>query len=170
MIKSFLFHQFPITYHKIQFTHSASTTGRKSRSPQVTLKLKSLKCLLKVMTFFCGKGFMRPNSVRLITLEGSVMGSECCFSNSTCKKIPGIQSNLSIPDPYKTEHLPKPNNFHGPDFFPYYSLLNTRAQRALGRPPEENVKGHSGAIYRGPLMLNRLQEIFTGKIFLYYCI
>jgi len=119
----------------------------------VTLKLKSLKCLLKVMTFFCGKGFMRPNSVRLITLEGSGMGSECCFSNSTCKKIPGIQSNLSIPDPDKTEHLPKPNNFHGPDFFPYYSLLNKRAQRALGRPPEENVKDHSGAIYRGPLML-----------------
>ena len=27
------------------------------------------------------------------------------------------------------------------------------AQRALGRSPEEKVKGHSGAIYRGPLML-----------------
>jgi len=26
-------------------------------------------------------------------------------------------------------------------------------QRALGRSPEEKVKGHSGAIYRGPLML-----------------
>jgi len=31
---------------------------------------------------------------------------------------------------------------------------NKRAQRALGRSPEENVKGHSGAIYRGPLMLS----------------
>jgi len=29
-----------------------------------------------------------------------------------------------------------------------------RAQRALGRLPEEKVKGHSGAIYRGPLMLS----------------
>jgi len=29
---------------------------------------------------------------------------------------------------------------------------NKRAQRALGRSPEEKVKGHSGAIYRGPLM------------------
>ena len=31
---------------------------------------------------------------------------------------------------------------------------NKRAQRALGRSPEEKVKGHSGAIYRGPLMLS----------------
>jgi len=31
---------------------------------------------------------------------------------------------------------------------------NKRAQfRALGRSPEEKVKGHSGAIYREPLML-----------------
>jgi len=30
---------------------------------------------------------------------------------------------------------------------------NKRAQRALGRSPEEKVKGHRGAIYRGPLML-----------------
>jgi len=29
---------------------------------------------------------------------------------------------------------------------------NKRAQRALGRSPEKKVKGHSGAIYRGPLM------------------
>jgi len=27
---------------------------------------------------------------------------------------------------------------------------NKRAQRALGRSPEEKVKGHSGAIYREP--------------------
>jgi len=27
-----------------------------------------------------------------------------------------------------------------------------RAHRALGRSPEEKVKGHSGAIYRGPRM------------------
>ena len=34
------------------------------------------------------------------------------------------------------------------------SILNKRAQRALGRSPEEKVKGYSGAIYRGPLMLS----------------
>ena len=33
-------------------------------------------------------------------------------------------------------------------------FINKRAQRALGRSPEEKVKGHSGAIYRGPLMLS----------------
>jgi len=31
--------------------------------------------------------------------------------------------------------------------------INKRAQRALGRSPEEKVKGDSIAIYRGPLML-----------------
>jgi len=31
--------------------------------------------------------------------------------------------------------------------------VNKRAQRALGRSPEEKVKGHSGAIYRVPLMM-----------------
>jgi len=31
---------------------------------------------------------------------------------------------------------------------------NKRAQRALGRSPEETVKGHSGATYREPLMLS----------------
>jgi len=31
---------------------------------------------------------------------------------------------------------------------------NKRAQRALGRSPEERVKGHSGAIDRGQLMLS----------------
>jgi len=30
--------------------------------------------------------------------------------------IRNIQSNLSIPDLVKTEHLPKPNDFRGPDF------------------------------------------------------
>ena len=30
---------------------------------------------------------------------------------------------------------------------------NKRAQRALGRSPEENVKAQGEAIYRGPLML-----------------
>jgi len=30
---------------------------------------------------------------------------------------------------------------------------NERAQRALGRLPEKKFKGHSGAIYRWPLML-----------------
>jgi len=32
--------------------------------------------------------------------------------------------------------------------------LNKRAQRALGRSPEEKVKGQGEAIYRGPLMLS----------------
>jgi len=31
---------------------------------------------------------------------------------------------------------------------------NKRAKRALGRSPDEKVKGHSGAIYRGSLMLS----------------
>jgi len=34
------------------------------------------------------------------------------------------------------------------------NIIYKRAQRALGRSPEEKVKGHSGAIYRGPLMLS----------------
>jgi len=29
----------------------------------------------------------------------------------------------------------------------YCKMINKRAQRALGRSPEEKVKGHSGAIY-----------------------
>jgi len=32
------------------------------------------------------------------------------------------------------------------------NISNKRAKRALGRSPEKKVKGHSGAIYRGPLM------------------
>ena len=36
----------------------------------------------------------------------------------------------------------------------YYAILNKRAQRALGRSPEEKVKGQGKAIYRGPLMLS----------------
>ena len=32
--------------------------------------------------------------------------------------------------------------------------LNKRAQRALGRSPEEKVKGQGEAIYRGPLKLS----------------
>jgi len=35
-----------------------------------------------------------------------------------------------------------------------YKKINKRAQRALGRSPEEKVKGHSGAIYGGPLILS----------------
>jgi len=35
-----------------------------------------------------------------------------------------------------------------------YDNRNKRAQRALGRSPEENVKGQGEAIYRGPLMLS----------------
>jgi len=34
------------------------------------------------------------------------------------------------------------------------AVRNKRAHRALGRSPEEKVKGHSGAIYRGPLKLS----------------
>ena len=33
-------------------------------------------------------------------------------------------------------------------------FINKRAQRALGRSPEEKVKGQGKAIYRGPLMLS----------------
>jgi len=33
-------------------------------------------------------------------------------------------------------------------------FVNKRAYRALGRSPEENVKGQGEAIYRGPLMLS----------------
>ena len=33
-------------------------------------------------------------------------------------------------------------------------LQNKRAKRAMGRSPEEKAKGHSGAIYRGPLTLS----------------
>jgi len=32
--------------------------------------------------------------------------------------------------------------------------IKKRAQRALGRSPEETLEGQSGAIYRGPLMLS----------------
>ena len=35
----------------------------------------------------------------------------------------------------------------------YILKKNKRAQRALGRSPEEKIKSHSGAIYRWPLML-----------------
>ena len=43
------------------------------------------------------------------------------------------------------------NRLHILQFAKY---TNKRAQRALGRSPEEKVTGHSGAIYRGPLMLS----------------
>jgi len=36
----------------------------------------------------------------------------------------------------------------------FYKYINKRAQRALGRSPEEKVKGQGKAIYRGPLMLS----------------
>jgi len=45
-------------------------------------------------------------------------------------------------------------------YIPYHRVklltLNfvKRAERALGRSPEEEVKGHSGDISRGPLMLS----------------
>ena len=39
-------------------------------------------------------------------------------------------------------------------YYKEVSKINKRAKRALGRSPEEKVKGHSGAIYRGPLILS----------------
>jgi len=36
----------------------------------------------------------------------------------------------------------------------FVRITNKSAQGALGRSPEEKVKGHSGAIYWGPLMLS----------------
>ena len=39
--------------------------------------------------------------------------------------------------------------------------LNERAHGALGCSPEEKVKGHSGAIYRGPLLV--LDTIFRRR-------
>ena len=43
-----------------------------------------------------------------------------------------------------------------PEWGPYSlrTTLNKRAQRGLDRSPEEKIKGHSGAIYSGPLMLS----------------
>jgi len=38
--------------------------------------------------------------------------------------------------------------------FKHKNKINKRAQRALGRSPEEKVKGQGEAIYRGPLMLS----------------
>jgi len=35
-----------------------------------------------------------------------------------------------------------------------HSTINKRAQRALGRSPEEKVKGNSGAKYREPQVHN----------------
>jgi len=40
------------------------------------------------------------------------------------------------------------------DGAPRVTKVNKRAQRALGRSPDKKVKGHSGAIYRAPLMLS----------------
>ena len=41
------------------------------------------------------------------------------------------------------------------------TLSNKRAQRALGCSPGKKVKGHSGAIYRGALMLYTKYEGFS---------
>jgi len=41
-------------------------------------------------------------------------------------------------------------------FWDHSFLKNKRAQRALGRSPEEKIKSHSEAIYKGPLMLSHL--------------
>jgi len=41
-----------------------------------------------------------------------------------------------------------------PENSPYVKDTNKRAQRALGRSPEEKIKGQGEAIYRGPLMLS----------------
>jgi len=39
----------------------------------------------------------------------------------------------------------------GNDFFPHKNTIYNN--RALGRSSEEKVKGHSGAVYRGPLLM-----------------
>jgi len=44
----------------------------------------------------------------------------------------------------------------------------TRAQRAWVRLPEEKDKGHSGAIYRGQLMLSQNNNALFFQDFLYY--
>ena len=45
--------------------------------------------------------------------------------------------------------------YHKKDCYALHTstIRNKRAQRALGRSPEENVKAQGEAIYRGPLML-----------------
>ena len=82
-----------ISYTKIKLclrrllTHFCSASLRKSSSPYLTENPKSLVCLLKVMTFFWGYGFIRPNSTRLTVLEGesdSAVSLARTLSNSTC--------------------------------------------------------------------------------------
>jgi len=50
--------------------------------------------------------------------EGHKIRNPDVKATLVCKQV---QSNLSKPYPDKTEHLPKPNDFRGPEFFPYYS-------------------------------------------------
>jgi len=38
-------------------------------------------------------------------------------------------------------------------FHTKFKYENKRAKKALGRSPDEKIKGHSGTIYREPLML-----------------
>ena len=47
----------------------------------------------------------------------------------------------------------------GNDFFPHKNTIYNK--RALGRSSEENVKGHSGAVYRGPLLMQPTGMVWT---------
>jgi len=61
------------------------------------------------------------------------------------------KSNLNmVINIHETVHIIK----YFVNIFININIYNKRTQRALGRSPEEKVKGHSGAIYRGPLMLS----------------
>jgi len=51
------------------------------------------------------------------------------------------QKLLQYHDADKTEHLPKPNDFRGPDFFPYYSLLKNLNKPYLSKPNTERLFG-----------------------------
>jgi len=68
-----------------------------------------------------------------------IMGSETFWQNISFKKNPYLQAffyHFTI------------------SYFVHWRIQNKRAQRALGRSPEEKVKGQGEAIYRGPLMLS----------------
>ena len=63
-----------------------------------------------------------------------------CQALDTHKLV--IQSNLSKPNPDKTKHLPKPNDFRGPDIFPYYFFVKKPwIDRNLSKPNTERLFG-----------------------------
>ena len=63
-------------------------------------------------------------------------------------QIPGVKGQSWIVVDTVCMHNLTPNDYCAE------TKINKRAQRALGRSPEEKVKGHSGAIYRGSLLLS----------------